>query len=348
MTMLEVTRLSKHYALGGSIAFGARRRGPVLRAVDDVSLSIERGEVLGLVGESGSGKSTLGRLILNLIPPTSGKVLFEGEDLYAARSARMRQLRQQMQVIFQDPYASLNPRMTVADTLIEGLRQIGVKNHKEQWEQASELLREVGVNPAYLERYPHMFSGGQRQRVALARALSVRPAFIVADEPVSALDLSVQAQVLNLLADIRERHGLTYLFISHDLHVVRYLSDRVAVMHLGKLVESAPAGALFAHPLHPYTGALMDAAPKMDPSRRRSRALVVRGEIQLGAGRASGCAYHPRCPLARGICTAKEPQWIEVRPKHWVACHVVIAESGVGSRPSAVEPTEAGVPRPMR
>jgi oligopeptide/dipeptide ABC transporter ATP-binding protein len=235
----------------------------------------------------------------------------------------------------------------VAETLIEGLRQIGVKHHQEQWERAVELLRAVGVNPAYLERYPHMFSGGQRQRVAVARALSVRPAFIVADEPVSALDLSVQAQVLNLLADIRERYGLTYLFISHDLHVVRYLSDRVAVMHLGKLVESAPASTLFEQPLHPYTRALMDAAPKMDPSRRRGRSLVVRGEIQLGAGRPLGCAYHPRCPLARDICKAKEPEWTEVRPRHWVACHVIVAENGSGSQSSLARRTEMHQPDPI-
>jgi oligopeptide/dipeptide ABC transporter ATP-binding protein len=326
MTFVEVVKLSKHYPLSGSVAFG-RRAGPVLKAVDDVSFTVERGEVLGLVGESGSGKSTLGRLLLNLIPPTSGQVLFEGENLFTLPAERMRQLRRKMQVVFQDPYASLNPRMTVGDTVMEGLRVSGERDSRARWQRAGELMNSVGLSARYLERYPHMLSGGQRQRVAVARALSVQPDLIVADEPVSALDLSVQAQVLNLLADIREQFGLTYLFISHDLNVIRYLSDRVAVMHLGKLVEAAPAESLFEGPLHPYTRALMEAAPKMDPERRRMFSVAAPGEIQTGASRPLGCQYHPRCPLARDICKSAEPEWVEVRPEHWVACHVVQMES---------------------
>ena len=258
--LLEVKEVTKTFRKRGGFSFLGSH--DVVQALDNVSLTIRRGETLGLVGESGSGKSTLGRAILNLIPITSGSVVFEGRDLAMASAAEMRLLRRRMQIVFQDPYSSLHPRMTVRQTICDGLRAGGINDKSEMDGRVDELVRAVGLGPVHVDVYPHQLSGGQRQRVAIARALSVKPSFIVADEPVSALDVSIQAQILNLLADIQAEFGLTYLFISHDLNVIRYLADRVAVMHQGRIVEEAPARDLFAAPQHPYTRLLLDAMPK--------------------------------------------------------------------------------------
>ena len=291
-----------------------------VKAVDDVSFTVREGETFGLVGESGCGKTTVSRTILRLIPATQGSVYFDGQEVFKLRSSELKAMRRQMQVVFQDPYSSLDPRMPVGDIIAEGLLIHGVKNKDERNATVQEMLDKVGLNPYHAHRYPHEFSGGQRQRIGIARALSLRPRFIVCDEPVSALDVSIQAQVLNLLEDLQERFGLTYLFIAHDLSVVEHISDRVAVMYVGRLVELAETDALYYTPKHPYTEALMAAVPKPDP-RMRGRPIRLPGEVANPANPPSGCYFHPRCRYAQERCSVEEPQLEELVPGHWVSCH---------------------------
>ena len=319
--LLQVDRLVKHFTVGGGF-FG--RAPGLVRAVDDVSFEVRRGETVGLVGESGCGKTTTGRCILRLEQPTSGRILFEGVDLAALDEEALRAVSRRMQVIFQDPYASLNPRMTVGDILAEPLKVHAiVRDAAKRKARVQELLAQVGLLPQHARRYPHQLSGGQRQRVGVARALAMEPSLIVCDEPVSALDVSIQAQIVNLLEDLQARLGLTYLFIAHDLSVVRHLSDRVVVMYLGKVAEVADRKSLYEDPVHPYTRALLSAVPIPDPKveARRER-TVLRGEVPSPLKPPSGCVFHPRCPIAVARCTAEVPALREIRPGHWGACHL--------------------------
>lgn len=309
--LVRVRRLFKHFPVSGS--------DDVVRAVDGVTFEIFHGDTLGLVGESGCGKSTVGRCLLRLIEPTSGEIIFEDRDVLALRGKELRELRRGMQIIFQDPYASLNPRLTVRDIVGEPLVIHGVGSKEEQRGRVADLLRKVGLDPDYMNRYPHEFSGGQRQRIGIARALALNPKLIVADEPVSALDVSVQAQVVNLLADLQAEFGLTYLFISHGLAVVQHISTRVAVMYLGRIVEVASAADLYASPLHPYTRALLSAIPVPDPRRKRER-IVLRGDVPTPINPPSGCRFHTRCPDALPECAQIDPDLREVSPGHTVAC----------------------------
>jgi oligopeptide transport system ATP-binding protein len=315
--LIEVSHLTKYFPIGGGLLGGG---GDFVRAVDDVSFSIRRGETFGLVGESGCGKSTTGRSILRLIEPTAGEVRFEGRELLTLSSNEMRRLRREMQIIFQDPYSSLNPRMKVGDIIEEPLIIHRARN--ERAERINELLKLVGLEPEHADRYPHEFSGGQRQRIGIARALALNPKFIVCDEPVSALDVSVQAQIVNLLQDLQEQLGLTYLFISHGLSVVEHISTRVGIMYLGKLVEVASSEEIFRNPLHPYTKALLSAIPIPDPEVRRER-LPLRGDIPTAIDPPSGCRFRTRCPIAEPRCAEQEPELIETEPDHFVACVVV-------------------------
>jgi oligopeptide transport system ATP-binding protein len=317
--LLEVRNLVKHFRVGAGL-FGGR--AGLIRAVDGVSFTIPRGETLGLVGESGCGKTTTGRCILQLERPTSGQILFEGRDLTQLGENELRPVRRKMQVIFQDPYSSLNPRMTVGQMLAEPLQVHGlVPSRVERRQRVAELLAEVGLPSALTERYPHELSGGQRQRVGIARALAMQPSFIVCDEPVSALDVSIQAQIINLLDDLQERYGLTYLFVAHDLSVVRHISDRVAVMYLGKLVELADWQLLYEEPLHPYTKALLAAVPIPDPEVEAHRErIILRGEVPSPSNPPSGCVFHPRCPMAIADCSRIVPEFREVKAGHWAAC----------------------------
>ena len=321
--LIKVDNLTKHFPIiRGAII---QRQVGAVQAVDKVSFDIREGETLGLVGESGCGKSTTGRCIVQLIRPTSGKVLYRGKELTQLKGERLRQERRNMQFIFQDPYASLNPRMTVGDIVGEPLDIHGLeKTRKERNERVKVLLRLVGLNPYFINRYPHEFSGGQRQRIGVARALALNPEFIVCDEPISALDVSIQAQVVNLLEELQGRFGLTYLFIAHDLSMVRHISDRTAVMYLGKVVELATRDELYNHPLHPYTQALLSAVPIPDPviERKRQR-IILKGDVPSPVNPPTGCRFHTRCPLAQDICKRLEPEWREVGPGHWVACHLV-------------------------
>jgi len=317
--LLQVTDLKKHFPIRRGIF--SRVAGWV-KAVDGVSLGIAQGETLALVGESGSGKTTTGRCILRLLEPTSGGVTFDGVDLLSLPPGAMRRMRRQIQVVFQDPYASLNPRMRVGTIVREPLdiHRIGA-NRRERDEMVAALLRRVGLDPGMRNRYPHEFSGGQRQRIGVARALALRPRLIVADEPVSALDVSVQAQVINLLIDLQEEFRIAYLFIAHDLAVVERIADRVAVMYLGQIVEVAARAEIFRNPLHPYTRALLQAIPIPDPARARER-QVLRGDPPSPAQPPPGCRFHTRCPSAVEACPRIEPPLVEVAPGHWVACHL--------------------------
>jgi oligopeptide transport system ATP-binding protein len=312
--LVRVEHVVKHFPAGV---------GAVCRAVDDVSFEIRSGECLGLVGESGCGKSTLGRLITQLLPVTQGRILFDGVDLARLRGEQLRQRRRQFQMIFQDPFASLDPRMTVGDIIAEPLDNFRVAPGRARDERVQELLRMVGLHPSFNNRYPHEFSGGQRQRIGVARALALHPRLVVCDEPVSALDVSIQAQIINLLEDLQRRLDLTYLFIAHDLAVVRHISDRVMVMYLGKIVEIADSAEIYDRPRHPYTRALLSAIPVPDPDvESRRRPVELRGEVPSPISPPSGCRFHTRCPLAQaGICSEVEPALEEKTPGHWAACH---------------------------
>jgi oligopeptide transport system ATP-binding protein len=318
--IVEVRHLKKYFAVLSGII--ARRTVGWVKAVDDVSFVIRRGETLGLVGESGCGKTTIGRCILQLEPATAGEILYEGEEMTRKTEAEMRPLRRKLQIVFQDPYSSLNPRMTIGQIISEPIWVHGLtKNGASYRDRVDELLTVVGLNPLMASRYPHQLSGGQRQRVGIARALALEPKFIVCDEPISALDVSIQAQIINLLEELQDRFSLTYLFIAHDLSVVRHISDRIAVMYLGKIVEIAGRQELYENPLHPYTKALLSAVPIPDPviESKRER-IVLRGEVSSAASPPSGCVFHPRCPIAIEACNQEVPELREIRPAHWVAC----------------------------
>ena len=315
--LVEVKDLKKYYSATAGLL--ARHIGDV-KAVDGVSLDIYEGETLGLVGESGCGKSTLGRTVLRLEEPTSGKIFFRGQDITHLDKRGLMNLRREIQMVFQDPQSSLDPRMRVADTIGEALLIHGMKDEKERGQRITELLERVGLEPEHALRYPHEFSGGQKQRIGIARALAVNPKLIVADEPVSALDVSIQAQILNLLADLKAEFGLSYLFIAHDLSVIRYISDRIAVMYLGKIVELAPKQHIFDHPLHPYTEALLSAALKPNPHSKQER-IILQGDVPSPMNPPPGCRFHTRCHKAVEDSPRIEPPLIEWEPGHWVACH---------------------------
>ncbi len=309
--LLKVRNLVKYFPLENS--------EDVLRAVDDVSFDILQGETLGLVGESGCGKSTVGKSILRLYEPTSGEVLFEGKNLVGLPNNELQTLRREMQIIFQDPYASLNPRLSILSIVSEPLKIHGIGDKNERRERVADLLKRVGLDPNYMHRYPHEFSGGQRQRIGIARALALNPKLIVCDEPVSALDVSVQAQVVNLLQDLQQKFGLTYLFISHGLAVVEHISTRVAVMYLGKIVEIAEGRELYDNPLHPYTKALLSAIPIPDPTQKRER-IILKGDVPTPINPPSGCRFRTRCPFAIEDCAKIVPELREIEPNHFAAC----------------------------
>ena len=322
-TILQIENLKKHFVTKKGLVKSKNR---VLKAVDGISLSIQKGESFALVGESGCGKSTAGRTILSLLEPTAGKVVFEGQTLYDVENhikldkANRFKLKKEMQLIFQDPFASLDPRMKIGQIVSEGMIKHKIASPKEALEQSAQMLELCGLERSALERYPHEFSGGQRQRIGIARALVMQPKFIVADEPIAALDVSIQAQILNLMTDLKAQFGLTYLFISHDLEVVRYFCDQVAVMYLGSLVEKAPTETLFKEPLHPYTKALLSAIPKSHPRLDKKRILLT-GEMPSPVNPPSGCKFHNRCPYAREICMKVVPLLEEVNDAHYIACH---------------------------
>ena len=323
--LLEVRDLKVYFPVTAGIIF--QRKVADVKAVDGISFTVRRGETLGLVGESGCGKSTTGKAILQLIRPTAGQVIFEGQDLTKLKGRELRRFRRKMQMIFQDPYASLNPRMSVGSIIAEPLTIHKLARGKEKKERVQELLQTVGLNPYFANRFPHEFSGGQRQRIGIARALAVSPDFIVCDEPVSALDVSIQAQIINLLEDLQERFGLTYLFIAHDLSVVRHISDRVAVMYLGHIMELTDRDTIFENPLHPYTRALLSAVPIPDSEveRKRERMILV-ADVPSPLRPPPGCVFHTRCPIAIDECRVQRPEWRNVGTgdrEHWVWCHRV-------------------------
>jgi oligopeptide transport system ATP-binding protein len=315
--LVEARDLVKYYPVRGGVFM---KEIAAVKAVDGVSLTIQEGETLGLVGESGCGKSTLGRAILRLEEPTSGEVLFDGQNILEFDPRQLRALRRQMQIIFQDPFSSLNPRKTVAQIVGEPLLVHGLGNRKARDQRVEALLGVVGLRKEHMGRYPHMFSGGQRQRIGVARALALNPRLVVCDEAVSALDVSIQAQVLNLLKDLQDEFGLTYLFISHDLHVVEHVSDRVAVMYLGKIVEHAAKAEIYRRPLHPYTQALLSASPMPDPTLTRRR-IILKGDVPSPINPPPGCRFHTRCPYAEPLCSQTEPELREERDGHFAACH---------------------------
>jgi oligopeptide transport system ATP-binding protein len=319
--LLRLDDLKKYFPITRGVF---QRKVGDIKAVDGISFEIYRGETLGLVGESGCGKSTTGRTILQLYRPTAGKIFLDGIDLAQLKGGKLRQMRQRMQMIFQDPYASLNPRMTVGSIIAEPMDIFGIARGKDKKERVDELLNVVGLDPYFASRYPHEFSGGQRQRIGIARALALNPDFIACDEPIAALDVSIQAQVVNLLEELQDRLGLTYLFIAHDLSMVRHISDRVAVMYLGKLVELTDRDTLYMDPKHPYTQALLSAVPIPDPivERQRQR-IILEGDVPSPANPPVGCNFNTRCPVAIDVCFEEEPEFKQVRPECWVACHLV-------------------------
>jgi len=317
--LIEVRNLKKYFPVRGGVL---QRVVNWVQAVDDVSFTIRTGETLGLVGESGCGKTTVGRSILRLIEPTAGEVCYEGRDVVSLDNGDLKSIRRHMQIIFQDPYASLDPRVQIGDTVMRGLNIHKIGSKSERWDKMIDAMERVGLRDYHARRFPHEFSGGQRQRIGIARALVLEPEFIVCDEPVSALDVSIQSQVLNLLSDLQEDLKLTYLFISHDLSVVEHISHRVAVMYLGKIVELASKEKLFSNPLHPYTKALMSAIPIADPRAKKER-IILKGDVPSPLNPPTGCRFHPRCPIAVEKCSQEEPQFREISPDHWVACWLV-------------------------
>ncbi len=316
--LLEVKNLKKYYPVKSGVFSTVNQ---YVKAVDDVSFYMKKGETFGLVGESGCGKSTTGRSILRLIEPTDGQIFFEGKEITGLSQEKMRQMRRDMQIVFQDPYASLNPRHTVERILSEPLIVHGIGSRKERKKIVEEMLEVVGLSNYHARRYPHEFSGGQRQRIGIARALMLNPKLIVADEPVSALDVSIQSQVLNLMQDLQEQFHLTYLFIAHDLSVVKHISDRIGVMYLGRMIELAGRDDLFAHPLHPYTQALLSAVPVADPDHKREQ-IILKGDVPSPSDPPSGCAFHTRCPHVTDVCRQKIPALREEKPGQYVACHL--------------------------
>ncbi|HRJ55665.1 MAG TPA: dipeptide ABC transporter ATP-binding protein [Anaerolineales bacterium] len=314
--LLVVKNLVKHFPVRSGLL---QRTSAWVKAVDNVSFVVKQGETLGMVGESGCGKTTVGRTILRLVEPTSGEVSFNGQDLTKMNNRELKPLRRDMQIIFQDPYASLNPRIPIGESVMEGLQIHNIGRPKERWEIAINMLKKVGLEEYHARRYPHEFSGGQRQRIGIARALALNPKFIVCDEPVSALDVSIQSQVLNILKDLQQEFGLTYLFIAHNLSVVEHISDRVAVMYLGKMVELTDRESLYREPLHPYTRALLSAIPVAHPSQKRER-TILKGDVPSPLNPPKGCRFHTRCPIAVEKCSQQEPEFKEVRPGHFVAC----------------------------
>jgi oligopeptide/dipeptide ABC transporter ATP-binding protein len=323
--LLVVENLEKHFPITRGIIF--QKEVGRVRAVDGVSFTVNKGETLGVVGESGCGKSTMARCVMRLLEPTGGRIVFDGEDITGMRRGKLMDVRKKMMMVFQDPYASLNTRKRVGSIIGEALEVHKVGTAAEIRARVKELLDVVGLNPEHYNRFPHEFSGGQRQRIGVARALAVDPKLIIADEPVSALDVSIQAQILNLLGDLKQRLGLTYVFIAHDLAVVEHISDRVAVMYLGRIVELAESLALYAEPRHPYTKALLSAIPVAEPSRKRDR-IVLSGDVPSPAKPPSGCPFHPRCYMARERCSVDVPALREITPGHWSACHYAEEVSG--------------------
>ncbi|WP_026690137.1 ABC transporter ATP-binding protein [Alteribacter aurantiacus] len=312
--LVEVKNLQKHFDVG---------KGKKLKAVNDISFDVYEGETLGLVGESGCGKSTTGRTIIRLYEATSGEVVFRGDNVHKIKGKKVKEFNRRMQMIFQDPYASLNPRMAVEDIIAEGMDIHGIYQGKERTKRVHELLETVGLNSEHATRFPHEFSGGQRQRIGIARALAVDPEFIIADEPISALDVSIQAQVVNLMKDLQKDHGLTYLFIAHDLSMVKHISDRIGVMYLGGLMELADSEDLYKEPLHPYTKALLSSIPIPDPQKEEERKrTILSGDVPSPIDPPSGCPFRTRCPDAMDVCAKERPVWQEARPNHYVACHL--------------------------
>jgi peptide/nickel transport system ATP-binding protein/oligopeptide transport system ATP-binding protein len=316
--LVQVDNLVKYFPVRAGLL---QRVVNHVKAVDDVSFFVKKGETLGLVGESGCGKTTVGRTMLRLIEPTGGAVKFEGQDVFSMKPRELKTTRRDMQIIFQDPYASLDPRVPIGESVMEGLHIHNIGSSKERLDIMLETLKKVGLESYHSRRYPHEFSGGQRQRIGIARALALRPKFIICDEPVSALDVSIQSQVLNILKDLQQEFGLTYLFIAHNLSVVEHVSNRVAVMYLGKMVEMTSREELFRNPLHPYTQALMSAIPVPNPRLKRQR-TILKGDVPSPLNPPKGCRFHPRCPVAIDICAHQEPAFLEVSPDHWVACHL--------------------------
>lgn len=320
--LVTVNNLKKYFPIKTGLV---KRTTGNVKAVDGVSFGIKKGQVLGIVGESGCGKSTLGRTLLRLLPATSGEVLYEGNNVFSMNKKEMNSMRTKMQIVFQDPYSSLNPRLPVYDIVGEAMLQHKiVKNKSEMKDRVIEIIKKCGLHPEQAERYPHQFSGGQRQRICIARALAVNPEFVVCDEAVSALDVSIQSQIINLLKDLQDDFGLTYMFISHDLSVVEFISDEVAVMYLGQIVEMGSKKDIFANPLHPYTEALLSAAPSFDPSRRQNKKrIILQGDIPSPANPPKGCRFHTRCPYAKDVCKKEVPEYREISEGHFAMCHKV-------------------------
>jgi len=318
--LLTVKNLKKYFPVKAGVFM---RTVDYVKAVDDISFYINEGETLGIVGESGCGKSTTAAVILRLEKATAGKVIFEGKDVFSLKRRELREIRQKMQIIFQDPYSSLNPRMTAVDIIGEPLEIYGlVKNKKERSEKVKDLLSKVGLGKEYIKHYPHEFSGGQRQRIGIARALALNPKLIIADEPVSALDVSIQSQIINLLKELQDEFGLSYLFIAHNLSVIKHISDRVSVMYLGKIVEMADKKEFYVYPIHPYSQSLLSAIPIPDPTYKKER-IILEGDVPNPVNPPSGCRFHPRCPKAMDICSQKEPEFKEYGNKHFAACHLL-------------------------